>query len=248
MQKIAFGKELAKTIGLNESIVLEKLNERVEKEGTPLDGRVWIERTYEEWQEDFSFWSIATIKRTFASLKRQGLIQMEQHGKHRYDRTNWYTLSEKGCQCFVQEKTAEEKPETDEAEDIQEKVTIVEKQLKKLDFFPLHVSQIEELTHACKTFSLKQILQAIEATAERAIFAWKYAYKILLTNQKANTTESKRKIIRTEKVPDWFQHEEHKNAAGITQEWNAEMLAKKRRLQEIQEKYQKQKKTTFSYA
>ncbi|KRG09356.1 hypothetical protein ACA29_23020 [Lederbergia galactosidilytica] len=49
MQKITFGKGLAKTIGLNESIVLEKLYERIEKEGTPLHGQMWIERTYKEW-------------------------------------------------------------------------------------------------------------------------------------------------------------------------------------------------------
>lgn len=243
MEKITFRKELAQTIGLNESMVLEKLYEQVEKAGAPLNGRMWIERTYETWQEDFPFWSIATIKRTFSSLKKQGLIRIEQHGKHRYDRTNWYALSEEGDHCFAQEKKIKEKPQIDEAEDVQEKITIVEKQLKKLNFFPLHLSQKEELTHACKTFSLEQILQAIEATAERAIFAWKYAYKILLTNQKSIPTKLKRKIIRSEKLPDWFQNEEHLN----TQEWNEETLAKKRRLQEVQEKYKQQQGATITY-
>ncbi len=112
-----------------------------------------------------------------------------------------------------------------------------------MKFFPLHLSQKEELTHACKTFSLEQILQAIEATAERAIFAWKYAYKILLTNQKSIPTKLKRKIIRSEKLPDWFQNEEHLN----TQEWNEETLEKKRRLQEIQEKYKQQQGATITY-
>lgn len=247
MQKITFGKELAKTIGLNESIVLETLYERVEKEGTPLNGRVWIERTYREWQEDFPFWSIATIKRIFSSLKKQGLIVMEQHGKHRYDRTNWYALSDEGRHYFGQEKIVEEETQVGETGNIQDKITIVEKQLKKLRFFPLQTSQKSELAHVCKTFSLEQISQALEATAERAIFAWKYAYKILLTNQKSSA-KPKRRIIRTEKVPDWFQQEKHKDAAEITQEWNEETLAKRRRLLAIQEKYQQQKKTTFSLA
>lgn len=248
MQKITFEKELAKTIGLNESIVLGTLYERVEKEGTPLNGREWVERTYEEWQEDFPFWSIATIKRIFSSLKKQGLIVMEQHGKHHYDRTNWYAPSDEGRHYFGQEKIVEEETQVGETGNIQDKITIVEKQLKKLRFFPLQTSQKSELAHACKTFSIEQISQALEATAERAIFAWKYAYKILLTNQKATSTKPKRKIIRTEKVPDWFQQEEHKDAAEITQEWNEETLAKRRRLLEIQEKYQQQKKTTFSLA
>ncbi|KRG13044.1 hypothetical protein ACA29_09250 [Lederbergia galactosidilytica] len=51
----------------------ERLYKHVEKEGTPLNGHVWMERTYEEWREDFPFWSIATIKRIFTSLKKQGL-------------------------------------------------------------------------------------------------------------------------------------------------------------------------------
>ncbi|GIN58240.1 hypothetical protein J8TS2_25590 [Lederbergia ruris] len=53
----------------------------------------------------------------------------------------------------------------------------------------------------------------------------------------------KRKIIRSEKLPDWFQNEEHLN----TQEWNEETLAKKRRLQEVQEKYKQQQGATVTY-
>ncbi|KRG09357.1 hypothetical protein ACA29_23025 [Lederbergia galactosidilytica] len=180
-------------------------------------------------------------------MKKQGLILTEQHGKHHYDRTNWYALSDEGGHCFAQEKITEEDTQVRDTGNIQDKITIVEKQLKKLRFFPLQTSQRKELAHACKTFSLAQISQALEATAERAIFAWKYAYKILLTNQNASPTKLKRKIIRTEKLPDWFQQGEHINVAKVPEEWNEETLIKRRRLLEIQEKYQQQKKTTFSF-
>lgn len=276
MEKIIFGKELAKTIGLNESIVVEKLYEHVEKAGTPLNGQVWIERTYEDWQEDFPFWSITTIKRIFASLKKQGLILIEQHGKHCYDRTNWYALSKYGTDIFPTQKltankqgvmtdkrdattdksclTTSKPKNTPQASseintpqmkvETQEKMALVQKHLKKLHFFPLRSSQKEELAYACKTFPLKEILQALETTAERAIFAWKYAYKVLLTQQPPALTTTKRKIIRTEKVPDWFQHEEQ-TGDSTKGEWDQETLARKRRLQEIQETYRKQGNTAL---
>ncbi|MBO0995021.1 hypothetical protein [Bacillus sp. SD088] len=281
MEKIIFGKELAKTIGLNESIVVEKLYEHVEKAGTPLNGQVWIERTYEEWQEDFPFWSISTIKRIFASLKKQGLILIEQHGKHRYDRTNWYALSENGTNILPRQKlTANKQGVTTNKRDAtankselttnktlattsklkntfqasseintpqmkvetQEKIALIQKHLKRLHFFPLRSSQKEELAYACKTFSLKEILQALETTAERAIFAWKYAYKVLLTQQTSVPTTTKRKIIRTEKVPDWFQ-QEVQTSKSTKRKWDQETLARKRRLQEIQKTYRPQGNT-----
>ncbi|MBP1913988.1 hypothetical protein [Lederbergia galactosidilytica] len=237
MEKITFGKELATTIGLNESIVLERLYKHVEKEGTPLNGHVWMERTYEEWREDFPFWSIATIKRIFTSLKKQGLILIEQHGKHRYDRTNWYALAQEGDQAFIQDNTSNAQPQQENG--LEEKMTSVQKQLQKLRFFPLRDTQKKELAHACRHFPLEQISQALEVTAERAIFAWKYAYKVLLSNKKTPSSTFQRKIIRTERVPDWFQKEEHLNKMDTTPQWNEEALAKKQRLEAIQEKYRK---------
>ncbi len=274
MEKIIFGKELAKTIGLNESIVVEKLYEHVKKAGTPLNGQVWVERTYGVWQEDFPFWSITTIKRIFVSLKKQGLILIEQHGKHRYDRTNWYALSKNGTDIFPTQKLTANKQGvmTDKRDattnksyltvskpkntfqtsseintpqmkvEIQEKMALIQKYLKKLHFFPLRSSQKEELAYACKTFSHKEILQTLETTAERSIFAWKYAYKVLLTQQTSVPTTTKRKIIRTEKVPDWFQHEEQ-TSKSTKRKWDQETLARKRRLQEIQETYRPQGNT-----
>lgn len=96
------------------------------------------------------------------------------------------------------------------------------------------------MAHACQNFPLEQISQALEATAERVIFAWKYAYKILLSNKKTPSSTYQRKIIRTERVPDWFQNEEHLNKVDTTPKWDEEALAKRQRLEAIQEKYRQQ--------
>lgn len=271
MMKITFQKEIAKEFGLNESIVLEELYVRIQQKGIPLNGKVWIECTYEKWQEVFPFWSISTIKRTFSSLKKQGLILMEQHGKHRYDRTNWYAFTNEGMRHFSERETTtnvenshwekrEEQQDVVERDGnsttkieththikeengIHDKISIIQKQLKNLRFYPLRTSQKEELAHACRTFPLEQIIEALTVTAERAIFAWKYAYKVLLTNKK---TAPKRKIIRTEKLPDWFQEYKPSSSKEPEQVWDEEALARRQRLLAIQEKYKQQPKPTCS--
>ncbi len=86
---------LAREIGLNESIVLHRLYVHLQISTTIFfGGRNWFEQTYEGWKEVFPFWSISTIKRTFLSLRKKGFILIEQHGKHHYDRTNWYSICE----------------------------------------------------------------------------------------------------------------------------------------------------------
>jgi hypothetical protein len=66
---------LAVRIGLNEAIVLQQLHywsQRSKDDG-------WVEKTYDDWREqDFTFWGIATVKRTFASLRALGLVVNER--------------------------------------------------------------------------------------------------------------------------------------------------------------------------
>jgi len=69
--------ELAKLIGLNESIVLQqiqywlKINEKAGRNFR--DGYYWTYNTFEEWQEQFPFWSLSTIKRIFAKLEKKNI-------------------------------------------------------------------------------------------------------------------------------------------------------------------------------
>lgn len=58
------------------------------------DGRMWIYKTFEEWQEqDFSFWSTRTIKRIATNLVEMGLLLVKKLANNSFDRVNHYTIN-----------------------------------------------------------------------------------------------------------------------------------------------------------
>ncbi len=248
---------LALEIGLNESIVLQQLFIHVQKGSTILDGKQWLQKTYEEWQNIFPFWSISTIKRIFSSLQKKGMVLIEQHGKHQYNRTNWYAISEDALQIILLDEDVSEieKAPTEEenhsdnqiTDAIHQKYISVKKRLKELRFFPLKKQHCEELMKVCQSYSVEQIVTALEQTASKCIYAWKYAYKVLMTSVK-NQTQSPvkqwkpRKVIRTEIVPDWFQS--NQNETMELPETDEDFLAKRRRLEAIQLKYKQKAMAT----
>lgn len=70
--------KLAHKIGLNESIVVQQIhywNEINKKANNNFkDGYYWTYNSYEKWMEQFPFWGIATLKRTFSNLEKQGIV------------------------------------------------------------------------------------------------------------------------------------------------------------------------------
>ncbi|MCJ8008143.1 hypothetical protein ACFFF5_10935 [Lederbergia wuyishanensis] len=247
--RLELSPNLALKIGLNESIVFQQLATCIHENGILMDGDCWVSLTYEQWQEIFPFWSTSTIKRIFTSLQKMGFIKIEQHGKHRYDRTNWYCIcssknkgfilkSTKNLENIAEQSTQSETNPTNKqnlSPEEEQKYKEIEKRLNELHFFPLKEYQKKELIEACQSFSLSQIMDAIQQTEEKSIYAWKYAYKVLITNgahARRNKT-SFRKPIRTESLPDWFGKEEKL----INFELDEEMLIKKKRLEAIQAKY-----------
>lgn len=86
---------LAVKIGLNEAIVLQQLWYllRNPKFGKRIDEKQWIFNTVDQWRADFfPFWSGPTIKRIFASLKRQELIETCQP-EGRISRRQYYRIA-----------------------------------------------------------------------------------------------------------------------------------------------------------
>jgi hypothetical protein len=84
---------LAEKIGLNESILLQQLHYWLKKSEYSYDGRKWVYNTYEDWQRQFSFWSVDTIKRVFLFLEKKGIIiSTAKYNKIKIDRTKWYTI------------------------------------------------------------------------------------------------------------------------------------------------------------
>lgn len=89
--------ELANILGLNEAIVIQQIhywleiNRKAHKNF--YDGVYWTYNTYEDWQLQFPFWSIKTIKTTMKKLECQGLILTGNYNKLKMDRTKWYTIN-----------------------------------------------------------------------------------------------------------------------------------------------------------
>lgn len=84
---------LAKSIGLNEAIVLQQIHYWIRKSNNLKDGHKWIYNSMPNWQKQFNFWSLPTVKRVFRSLEKQGLIITANYNKAGFDKTKWYRIN-----------------------------------------------------------------------------------------------------------------------------------------------------------
>jgi hypothetical protein len=88
--------QLAVKIGLNESIILQQIhywNEINKKAKHNLkDGYYWTFNSYNDWMNQFPFWSVSTIKRSIHKLESIGLIVCGNYNKLKIDRTKWYRI------------------------------------------------------------------------------------------------------------------------------------------------------------
>lgn len=83
---------LAVVLGLNEGIILQQLHYWITKSKHEIQGRKWVFNTYQEWQKQFPFWSINTIKRAVYSLEKKGILISGCFNKVATDKTKWYTI------------------------------------------------------------------------------------------------------------------------------------------------------------
>jgi DnaD/phage-associated family protein len=84
---------LAASVGLNESIILQQLHYWLERSNHVYEGHKWVYNTYEEWQEQFPFWSVSTIRRIILKLEEKGLIIVGNFNKSKIDKTKWYRIN-----------------------------------------------------------------------------------------------------------------------------------------------------------
>jgi hypothetical protein len=85
--------EIAKVIGLEETIVLLQVNYWLQRSQNIIDGVVWVYNTYEQWQQQFSYWSLSKIKRVFAKLHKQGLLISQKKKRYSGCHTKWYSIN-----------------------------------------------------------------------------------------------------------------------------------------------------------
>lgn len=96
-QPVVIDRDLAKAIGLNESIVIQQLHYWLEinsqKGENYYDGRYWTYNSIQKWwEENFDFWSLDTVKRCFKSLENKGILITGNYNKDSRDRTKWYSI------------------------------------------------------------------------------------------------------------------------------------------------------------
>ena len=84
--------KLAKEIGLNEAIILQQIHYWLNQSSHNRDGKKWIYNTYDDWNKQFPFWSVMTIRRVINSLEKQKLILIANYNKAGFDKTRWYSI------------------------------------------------------------------------------------------------------------------------------------------------------------
>lgn len=92
---IMFHSSLAVALGLNEAILLQKINLWLNCKPHDADGRNWIYNSYKSWQEQLPFFSESTIKRALKNLEDKGIIITGNFNKMKMDRTKWYSIDYK---------------------------------------------------------------------------------------------------------------------------------------------------------
>ena len=93
-----FSPLLAECIGLNKAIALQQvrywmnLADDAGTMGVIHDNKRWIYNTFEEWKDQFPWWSLRTIKKLFSELEKDGYLVTDYLNKNKYNRTKFYTI------------------------------------------------------------------------------------------------------------------------------------------------------------
>lgn len=85
--------KLAELLGdLDEAVILQQIHYWLEKKLNIKDGYSWVYNSMVEWNKQFPWLSLKTLKRKFKSLEDKGLLITENYNKAKFDRTKWYRI------------------------------------------------------------------------------------------------------------------------------------------------------------
>lgn len=86
---------LAASIGLNEAIILQQIHYWLDPKinSNVKESKFWVYNTYDQWLEQFPFWSITTIKRAIISLEKKGIVISSSFNKDKFNKTKWYSIN-----------------------------------------------------------------------------------------------------------------------------------------------------------
>jgi len=94
--------KLAEKIGLNEAIILQQIHYWLKDSKHKYDNKNWIYNSFSEWQKQFPFWSVITIKRTIYSLEKKKLLYVGNYNKAKFDKTKWYSINYQCLEDMIQ--------------------------------------------------------------------------------------------------------------------------------------------------
>jgi hypothetical protein len=87
-------KSVAAEFGVVEAAFLQQLHyiSSQSKLGTLHNGFKWIYNTVDQWRQQLSCWSKATIERAIRRLRERGIIEIAKLSPHKSNRTNYYRI------------------------------------------------------------------------------------------------------------------------------------------------------------
>lgn len=95
-----FETEIAAKYGIEAAILLQNISFWIEKnkanEKHFHDGKYWTYNSVRAFSELFSYMSESTIRRNLLKLETEGLVETGNYNSLSFDRTCWYTTTEKG--------------------------------------------------------------------------------------------------------------------------------------------------------
>jgi DnaD/phage-associated family protein len=83
---------LATKVGLSEAIFIQQLHYWLKDSKNVRDGYKWVYNTYEDWHEQFPWWSISTIRRIITKLENSKLLIIGNYNRLKIDNTKWYRI------------------------------------------------------------------------------------------------------------------------------------------------------------
>lgn len=101
---------LAVALGnVNEAIILQQIqywlkNPKSGRFGE--DGRKYVRDTFDEWQAQFPWMSLRSIKKYIKDLRERGILLTTNLNKSSFDRTQWYSINYEILNQFVQKESA----------------------------------------------------------------------------------------------------------------------------------------------
>lgn len=99
-----FDTNKAVILGVDGSIMIENIHYWISLNRTNninfYDGEYWTYNSKKTFSELFPFWTEKQVRRVLDNLIKDGYLKTGNYNKLKYDRTLWYTLTEKGWGLF----------------------------------------------------------------------------------------------------------------------------------------------------